>query len=201
MLVATESSSKKSNPIEAGAYIARCVQVLDLGEQFNEMSGKWARKTMLTFEIPSERIDVNGESKPKLMSKTYTLSLNEKATLRKDIESWYGRSLVVSDFPFDIRAMVGIPCMLTIVVRKSKNGNEYSAIGAIGKPMKGVPVPEQETPSLVLDLDADDALDMVEKLPEWIQKSIKESPSYKEVAEKKASTDALTEISSDDLPF
>ena len=201
MLVASETTSKKSTPIEAGAYVARCVQILDLGDQYNEMSGKWARKTMLTFELPTERIDVNGESKPKLMSKTYTLSLNEKATLRKDIESWFGRQLAGSDFPFDIRAMVGVPCLLTIVARKSKSGNEYSAIGGIGKPMKGVPVPEQETPSFIFDLDADDALEQVEKLPEWIQKTIKESPSYKSLVKDADEESDVPVINADDLLF
>lgn len=200
MLVASESTQRTSTPIEAGTYIARCVQVIDLGDQFNDLSNKWARKVMLTFEIPSERIDVNGESKPRLMSKTYTLSLNEKASLRKDIEAWYGRQLAISDYPFDIRAMVGIPCMITVVTRKSKTGNEYSVIGSISKPMKGMPVPEQETASLILDLDEENALDKVNALPEWIQKTIKESPSYKELTGE-GKDDNFVEVKQDELPF
>lgn len=199
MLVANESTQRTSTPIEAGTYIARCVQVIDLGDQYNDLSDKWTRKTMFTFEIPSERIDVNGESKPRLMSKTYTLSLNEKASLRKDIEAWYGRQLTASDYPFDIRDLVGVPCMVTVVTRKSKqNGNEYSVIGSISKPMKGMPVPAQETPSTILDLDEENALEKIEALPEWIKKTIKESPSYKELL----ANEPLTPISNEDeLPF
>ena len=40
MLVANESQERKSNPIEAGAYIDRCVQIIDLGDQFNDMAQK-----------------------------------------------------------------------------------------------------------------------------------------------------------------
>lgn len=194
MLVANESQERKSNPIEAGAYIARCVQIIDLGDQFNDMAQKYVRKTMLTFEIPSERVEVDGKSKPRLMSKTYTLSLNEKATLRKDLESWYG----ALDFPFDIRRVLGLPCTINVVSKKSKTGNEYSTIGSIGRPMKGIPVPDQETESLVYDIDQEDAVEAVEKLPEWIKKTIKESPSYAAAVKKK---EEFTPIESDDLPF
>lgn len=194
MLVANEATERKSTPIEAGAYIARCVQIIDLGDQYNDMSQKYVRKTMLTFEIPSERVEIDGKSKPRLMSKTYTLSLNEKATLRKDLESWYG----ALDFPFDIRRVMGLPCTINIVSKKSKNGNDYSVIGSIGRPMKGIPVPEQETESLVYDIDSDDAIESVEKLPEWIQKTIKESPSFKTAQAKK---EELKVIETDDLPF
>ena len=198
MLVANESQERKSNPIEAGAYIARCVQIIDLGDQFNDMAQKYVRKTMLTFEIPSERVEVDGKSKPRLMSKTYTLSLNEKATLRKDLESWYG----ALDFPIDIRRVLGLPCTINVVSKKSKTGNEYSTIGSIGRPMKGIPVPEQETESLVFDIDQEDAIEAVEKLPEWIKKTIKESPSFKTVVNRKNEKDeAFTDINSDDLPF
>lgn len=196
MLVANESKERKSTPIEAGAYVARCVQIIDLGDQFNDLSQKYARKTMLTFELPTERVEVNGESKPRLMSKTYTLSLNEKASLRKDLESWYGRQLAGDDFPFDIRKVAGMPCMLTIVVKKSKQGNEYSTIGNISKLMKGMDAPKQETETLIFDLDDEQkALDTIENLPEWIQKNIKESPSYKAIEEK------WKDIRSDELPF
>jgi len=200
MLVANETTSRKqSTPLEAGPYIARCVQIIDLGDQFNDLSNKWARKTMLTFELPTERIDVGGEMKPRLMSKTYTLSLNEKATLRKDIESWFGRQLEFSDFPFDIKAMISVPCTLNVITRKSKSGNDYAVIGSIGKTMKGVPVPDQETPSLILDLDDEDAVAKVESLPEWIQKTIKDSPSYKELIDK---DEELVELpDSSGLPF
>lgn len=196
MLVANESQERKSNPIEAGAYIARCVQIIDLGDQYNELADKYARKVMLTFEIPSERVEVNGESKPRLMSKTYTLSLNEKATLRKDLESWYG----ALDFPFDIRRVMGLPCTINVVSKKSKTGNEYSVIGSVGRPMKGIPVPAQETESLVYDIDGEDALEAVEKLPEWIAKTIKESPSYKMVLQKKEELVEL-KVNEDELPF
>lgn len=198
--IKSENAERKTNPIEAGTYIARCVQIIDLGEQFNDIAGKYYRKTMLTFELPSERVEINNESKPRLMSKTYTFSLGEKATLRKDIESWFGRKLESTDYPFDLGVLLGKACMLTVVVKKSANGKEYSNIASVGKPMKGIAIPEQETDPFVFDLDAkpEEVLEAIETLPEWIAKTIKESPTYKLLTEPK---EELTPIQSDDLPF
>jgi hypothetical protein len=48
---------------------------------------------MITWELPTE-LEVFHEEKgeePYVVSKTYTLSMHEKATLRRDLESWRGQ--------------------------------------------------------------------------------------------------------------
>ena len=95
--------------IPGGVYPAICYGVYEIGEQYSPggvFNGKsihagWRKQVVLTWEIPSERIDVERDGQtvnlPRAISKFYTQSLNPNAHLRKDLEAWRGK-------PFDINA-------------------------------------------------------------------------------------------------
>lgn len=196
MLVVEENAKKVTPPLEEGSYIARCVQVLDIGEQYNKMADKYQRNLMLTFELPTETVEVNGEDKPRILSKIYNYTLNEKGNLRKDLVSWIGKLV----FPFDVTSLLGQVCMVGVSQRKTSTGKIRNEIKSIMKPMKGVPVPEQVTPSYIFDIDADNAVEECEKLPEWIRKMVQESPTWQgKQAEKDLSE--FSNITSGELPF
>lgn len=65
--------------MEAGTYPAICYGLVDLGEQYSETYDKWSPKILILFEIPGETLEINGEEVSRTMSKSYTMSLNEKA--------------------------------------------------------------------------------------------------------------------------
>ena len=106
-LIATAPKNTDYSPIEAGTYLARCVQVIDLGTQTIEYMGelKQYRKVRLAFETPTETKifkEENGEQ-PYMLSKEYTLSLGDKANLRADIESWRGKTFTQEELEgFDL---------------------------------------------------------------------------------------------------
>ena len=89
----TISEKKESSVplLEAGTYTAVCCELVDLGQQYNEKWGTSARKVLIGWEVVGETVNVNGEAQPRIFSKTYTASLNEKASLRKDLNAWRGR--------------------------------------------------------------------------------------------------------------
>ena len=164
-------------PMDAGVYFAVCVGIVDIGHQYSEKYKKSSPKVILIFEIPSERIEIDGENKPRWISGTYTNSLSKKAKLTESLIAWRGRNFTDPELEnFDLSAMIGQPATVQ-VVQNENNGAVYANIAGITGLPKGVPVPTAENEFLVYDIDdPDDAV--FEKLPEWIRDRIKASDEY-----------------------
>lgn len=51
-------------PMDGGTYMAVCIGVIDLGEQYKQFDkqkqGKYAEECLFLFEIPDERVHVDG---------------------------------------------------------------------------------------------------------------------------------------------
>ena len=85
-------------PMDGGTYMGVCVAVVDLGQQYKQFEkqkqGKYAEECMFIFEIPDERVEVDGEDKPRwLSSRRFTVSLNERSALYQMLTSWRGKAL------------------------------------------------------------------------------------------------------------
>ena len=202
-LTISEKSKGPSVPLlEAGTYSAVCCQLVDLGLQHNEAWKSSSRKVLIGWEIVGETVNVNGEAQPRIFSKTYTASLNEKAALRKDLNAWRGRPFTEEELrAFDLKSIVGAPCMLTIVHQTSQNGKTYANLASIGGIPKGFPKPALTVEPTIYDID-ESAPDVVNTLPAWMADIIKQSPSY---AERVASYSPLQELpdgeEDGELPF
>lgn len=181
-LIASDNGTGASYPvIEPGTYVARCVGLVDLGLQHNDFTGKDRHEVSITWELPTERIEQDGEDKPRWVSKRYTLSLNEKATLRKDLDAWRGRAFTPEELKgFDLKRIVGTPCMLTIVNKEGNNGGKYANVSGVGRLMKGVSVAELESPSFIFDMDAEDAEAVLETLPKWMRETVEKSVTWQD---------------------
>lgn len=178
-LTVKETGGGSYTPIEAGTYIARCVGVIDLGIQHNDFNGKDQEKVRIVWELPTERVDVDGEDKPRWMSKPYTASLHEKSTLRHDLDAWRGRPFTTEELAgFDLHNIVNAPCMLSIVHQDGKNG-VYAKVGSISRVMKGIEVPPLENQPFTFDMDAPDAEEVLKALPQWMQDEVKNSVTWK----------------------
>ena len=85
-------------PMDGGTYMGVCVAVVDLGQQYKQFEkqkqGKYAEECMFIFEIPDERVEVDGEDKPRwLSSRRFTVSLHERAALFQMLTAWRGKAL------------------------------------------------------------------------------------------------------------
>lgn len=179
LIISASTGGSSIAPLEAGTYPAICYGLVDIGWQYNEAYKKSSPKLIIMWEIPGETITIDGEEKSRVISQTYTVSLNEKATLRKDLTSWRGKDFTDEELKaFDIRSILNVPCLLNII-HKESNGRTYANISGIMKLPKGVKVPRGTMEPVVFDLDTSD-LDEIKELPEWIQKKIQESDTYKE---------------------
>ena len=113
-IYATKPEGNDFAKVEPGTYMARCYSMVELGHIDTEFNGekKKAHKVMLTWELPEEMAVFNEDKGPEpySVSKTYTLSMHEKSTLRKDLESWRGKGFTeLEAAKFDITKLLGWP--------------------------------------------------------------------------------------------
>lgn len=189
------------SPMPSGNHVALCNMVVDLGKQRTEYQGesKVQHKVFIRWETPHERLtwtDREGQERegPRVIGKTYTLSLHENAALRGDLESWRGRAFTEDERKgFDVSKLLGAPCMLN-VIHADKNGKTYANVTSIGALPKGMEKPQSEIGLLLYD---DEHLGNFEKLPEWLQKKVDEQ--VKDTARNDA--DGWRADLDDDIPF
>lgn len=180
------------SPIEGGTYQAVCYSVVDLGTQHSERFDQDLHQACLTWEFPEVRIDVdrNGktENLPRVISRTYTLSLSEKANLYKDLVSWRGVPFTPDELEgFDLFAIGGANCLLTIT-NEVKDGKTRAKIAGIAKLMKGMTKLPPENP-LVRYCIMEDALNIPESVPDWLKKQIAQSMEWRAIKKAQMSTD------------
>ena len=191
----------KIEPISAGMHAARCYAVIDLGVQYSEMWQKDQHRILIIWETDEMMTTADGEEKPKAISKEFVLSLHEKADLYKTLVSWRGRRFTDEELKgFDMKNVLGAPCLLNIVENK-KDDRVYSNIGGITPLMRGQTPPQAVNEQVYFELSAE-TLKEIEDLPQWIGEKIKKSITYKELTEKK--TRPIVEPIDDDysdIPF
>ena len=175
-------------PLDGGTYPAVCIGVIDLGRQYvkfeNEKQGHYEPQSILIFEIPSERVEIDGESKPRwISSRRYRNSLYTTSALSKLLTSWRGRELTDDDFDpqkgdtFGLWKMAGCEAMLSLSVYKKADGSLKNKIEAVTGFPKGITPPQPESEILVFDVDDPD-MEVFGKLPDWIQDLIRKSTQF-----------------------
>lgn len=162
-------------PIPAGQYLAVCVGVFDLGEQYSEKFKNYSPKLMITFDIPAVTVEVDGKQEPRQLSREFTISGKQNSKLREFISSWNGCQYSDEAFgEFDPLTQIGKPAMLNVVLNET---SEYANITTIMPLFPGLPAPTTQTPMKIWDMDAwDDKA--FEELPAWVQEKIKKSTQY-----------------------
>lgn len=121
MLVAETSGDYELAPV--GVYRAVCSRLLNMGVQETNYGDK--HQIHLAFEIDENMAD----GRPFLMMQNYTVSLNSKSRLRKDLEAWRGRAFTGEELQgFDLKTVLGKPLQISVV--HSEDG-KYANIGAM----------------------------------------------------------------------
>lgn len=144
-------------PCPSGTFSAVCCDVVDLGVLKVSFGGKdkQQHKIYISWQVEEDMPD----GKPFIASKRYTLSLHEKAGLRKDLESWRGRPFNEEELQgFDLEKLIGAPCFLN-VLQEAKNGETYTNVKAIMKLPKTTPALSVREYIRVVDREPQDATD------------------------------------------
>jgi hypothetical protein len=194
----------------AGLHMARLYSVIDLGHQSVEWSGetKIMHKVVLTFELHGD--DNNGkplqtdDKKPLIVSKRYTVSLGDQATLRKDLESWANKKMSATDrINFDLKTLLNKFCMVNISHSEDGKYANISGISPIPSALKNA-VPDGINPINHFWLhDYDQA--KFDALPKYYREKIMESSEWrgskKKVEEVDGFPKSLADIPDDEVPF
>jgi hypothetical protein len=210
-MIVSESLTSNFKPCPPGSYLARCCRLIDLGSQTSDFQGeiKTARKVLLAFEVLDDETR-RDDGEPYVLSKRYTLSLHEKAALRKELTGWRGRDFTPEELKgFDLKNVLGQLAFIS-VVESVKGDRTYANIGSIMKPPKGLkPTSPASEPPLHWDMSKPD-WQVFAVLHQRLQAQIEASPEFKGL--KQPATDATAPAPapaagsgfddlSDDIPF
>jgi len=166
-------------PMESGVYMAVCVLVADLGDQYSEKYKNTQRKVAFSFDIPSETAIIDGEQKPRQLSKWLTLSVNKKSALYKTLNAWLNASMNEQEMSeIDLFSLIGRGCQVRVTTSEDGAHNNIEDIMALPK---GVPTPESDTPPITYDIDEDGFTgEKWEALPDWVKNAVMKSEQYQE---------------------
>lgn len=182
----TAPVGNKSNfePAPKGNHVARLYQIIHLGTLEGTWNGEPREydKVRLVFELCNERraFKEGEEEKPWSVGSEFTLSMNERANLRKFIEGLLGVSFHDDEAEgFDITTLLGQCCLLNVVHEPDKKGTGkvYANIQSASPLPKGM-----ECPPLFNEpkfLDVNDLTEMeIEELPGSLRDKMKSSKEY-----------------------
>lgn len=183
----------------AGTHLGRCIKLVDIGTQKGEYQGQatFKRQIIIGWELPSELMQT-GEyaGQPFTVSKFYTASLSEKANLRKDLENWRGRAFTDEELRgFDMKNILGKPCMLSIVLNEKNNAR----VGGVMAAPKGMSLPETVNQVTYFSLEEGEFdVATYESFSEKMRQMISQSPEFHE---RMKQTSKASDAFEDDIPF
>lgn len=201
-LAIPEESSSNYEKCPEGNHVAVCCSIVDLGTQFSEKYEKSQRKILIEWEISGESKE---DGTPFYIDQIYTFSMNEKAALRRDLESWRGVKFSKEDFGrFELSNVLGVGCMLNVVHAESGD-KVYANIASIARLPKGVGAPPLVAKRRCLSLEPGEFdSDQMAGLRDRILEKIKESPEFQRLTTGRV-VDATARVAGgpteDEIPF
>lgn len=199
--VASDSGGGNYKRVPAGAHIGRCFSLIDLGTQLS--SGQYGEKMQHKIQIKWELFgeDEQGvalttdDGAPMTISKSYTLSLSDKASLRKDLASWRGRDFTEEEAKaFDVTKLLGAYCMVNVTTSEN-NGKTYTNVAGL-TPLPSAlknSKPDAVHENIIFNLDEPDWT-LFDSFHDKLKEAIKRSPEYIKAS-------GGSQETPDDIPF
>jgi len=211
-LIARDSGNESSfTPVPPGMHLARCYRIVDLGTQKSEYQGevKYLHKLMIQFEVHGEDDSgkplLTAKGEPLSISKNYTNSLGEKATLRKDLAGWRGRDFDPKELRgFELKNILGHWAMLSVAKSIGNNGKEYTnimSVNPVPAAIKKAGLPQGFNNPSIFSLDEPDMV-LFETFSRSLKEKIQSAPEWQQRSElanepPRSNNDGLD----DDIPF
>jgi hypothetical protein len=136
-IIAKEENVSEQPPI--GMHQAVCAMVCDIGTHKGEYQGRQTMRhqIVVVWEINEKKQHGKFAGERFQLSRFYTLSLDAKATLRKDLQSWRGRPFTADELKgFDLENLKGANCFLNVIHVDDKA--KISAITPLAKGMSKI---------------------------------------------------------------
>lgn len=157
---ANKNSGEGFEKAPPGNHPAVLVAMIDMGTQEENFQGqtKWQHRAFFVYELVNERMKTV-PARNHVIAIDLTVSLNEKAKLRKWIEARTGKS-IPDGVEYDISQEVGQPCLLNVVMK-----GDFPKIESVSSVPKGMTVPAPQNTPTTLSLDE---IRNGAKVPDWI---------------------------------
>ena len=207
--IASDAGGGNFKRVPSGVHIGRCYSIIDLGTQVTDgqFGLKEQHKIRIGWELFGEdddgkplTVDVDGKEMPMTISKSYTVSLHEKANLRKELAAWRGRDFTEEEAKaFDVSKLVGAYCMVNVTTSES-NGKTYSNVAGL-TPLPGAlknAKPQPVHDNIIFNLDDPDRA-LLETFHEKLRDAIKRSPEWAKANGKAPVSNAIQE--DEEAPF
>lgn len=167
-----------------GVHVARCYMMVDCGTQNTTFKGvpKVSRMVRVGWELPEATHIFKEENGPEpfTLSKQYTAVISEKSNLKKDLESWRGKSFQAEEVKeFSLKNIVGAFCLINVMHEAGKKDPSklYAKISAIMPLPPKTPKPTAINDNLVYEIEEGTGGCFM-KLPEWIRKEIQTAQEF-----------------------
>jgi hypothetical protein len=179
--------------------MARIVGLVHIGTNQDEYQGEAIiqNKIRLTFELPEElhQFKDGDEPRPIIISQEFTLSMGEKANLRKLIEGVIGHHLTQEDAnAFNVEELVNMACLVVVKHKTSGKGVKRAEISSASPLMKGQTCKPAINPLKVLTYEKWDE-DYFNSLPDFLKEKMQTSDEYKKMKGIKA------DVAVNEVPF
>lgn len=211
-MVASDNGGIEIPKLEGGVYTSISSAMVDLGLQKSEKFKTTQRKFMLIWTIQGEEVEINEEKQARQISKEYSFSLNEKSTLRKDLQSWRGKVFTDEELRgFNLLNVLNVACQLQIILEE-KNGKQYNNIAGIMSLPKGTKISPLDD-VYYFDIENIETWSNWGRITKWIQERIKKAENfessglkkyveeYEEVIKEQEEKDPELKSANDNLPF
>lgn len=126
MPIVVKYEAKQFTPVSEGLHQAVCVDVVDLGMKETQWGAK--QKVRIVWQVE----ELNDGGNRQTVIKEYTMSLNPKATLRKDLETWRGKKFSEPELQgFDLEKLLEVNAQVQVVHNLADDGRIFSNVQAI----------------------------------------------------------------------
>jgi len=136
-VITAKGSDSKFTPHPEGQYIGVCVDVVNLGEKVQDFPGT-TKYLASTCALVFRTGETNAETGEYIdIAREFTVSMGEKANLRKFLEQWRGRPYGKDDIEkgVPLHKLEGQPALLTVSHKVSAKNRTYANITAcVGVP-------------------------------------------------------------------
>lgn len=176
----TKAKAPKSNKVspvpQEGVQLAIVVNVVDLGVQpgsfYQGTQKPPAQKVRVTYELPHDTHEFDGEQKPLLISEDFPFSGHELSKCSKRL---HGIDPGLKKTGGDLSKLVGMPVQVMITHRPGKGkyeGRTFADVNSVSPLMKGMVVTDEPyNPTFFYTPSAHDPV-VWEKLPTFLQEII-----------------------------
>jgi hypothetical protein len=195
-VIEAKHTATQFQPHPEGQFVVRCVDAINMGQKVESFQGappKLVQKCVLVFQSGEK----NEDGRLHEVSAEMTISMGERANLRKLLEQWRGKSYTDEQARagVPVHKLVGQPALMTVEHKKSNSGRIYAKISSIAPLPKAMQNAVPELPAYARPAFWQERKDEYATEVSKFLAAQQSSPAFDDVP------DGLGEDDDDDLPF